>query len=127
MVLSTLTDQPGHLPRLFMRSVLESLKAHPPLSSYINALLLRLVTKQIWKDAKLWEGYVKAVVKTFPSSLPILLALPKQWALSVLRQSRELCGDLDAYLQQLPTHQQKRREVGVLVTLVAEAGKSFGA
>ena len=125
IVLSQLFDQAGRLPRLFMRSVLESLKAHPSLSSFINSLLNRLVSKQIWKDSKLWEGYVKAVVKTFPNSLPILLALPKQYALDILKQSADLCQDLTLYLEQLPVHQQKRREVGVLTNLVSDANKQL--
>lgn len=122
IVLSQL-EQSSKLPQLFMRSVLESLKAHSGLSSFINGLLSRLVSKQIWKERKLWEGYVKAVVKTFPNSLPILLALPKQFALDILKQSSDLCQDLSTYLMQLPTHQQKRREVGVLSSLVAEASR----
>lgn len=120
IVLSQLFEQP-YLPTLFMRSVIQSMKAHKGLSSYINSLLTRLVAKQIWKRPKLWQGFVKAVSLNFPSSLPILLALPKEHSLDLLINAPELVTNMKEYLEGLPNHQKSRREFALLQGLIKES------
>jgi symplekin len=116
-VLSKLSDQ-TKLPTLFMRSVLDCLRLFPTLSKFINGLLARLVGKQVWRRPKLWEGFSIAITKNFPSSLSVILQLPKTHAIDLLKRRQDLTEMLIDYLEKIPSHQQGRREVIQLGNLV---------
>ena len=116
-VLSKLSDQ-TKLPTLFMRSVLDCLRLFPALSKFINGLLARLVGKQVWKRPKLWEGFSIAITRNFPSSLSVILQLPKTHAIDLLKKRTDLKDMLRVYLEEIPVHQQGRREVVQLSNLL---------
>ncbi len=122
IVLSQLCEQ-VNLPSLFMRSVIQSLNNFKQLGSFVNGLLTRLVSKQIWQRPKLWEGFIQVVEMNFPSSLPVLLSLPKAHGVDLLRKGTELAKTLDEYLEGLPPQQKKRREFAQLMNLLSEASK----
>lgn len=60
----------------------------PKLNSFIATMLSRLITKQVWNDKRLWEGFVKCCKVHFchfltsqlqqPQFFPVLLQLPKE-------------------------------------------------
>jgi symplekin len=64
------------IPPLFMRTVILSVSKVKTMMNSIMSLLTRLIIKQVWNDAGLWEGYMKCVKMTVPHSIPIMLSLP---------------------------------------------------
>ncbi|KAF3331748.1 symplekin isoform X1 [Carex littledalei] len=64
------------LPLLFMRTVIQAIGYFPGLIDFIMEIMLRLVSKQIWKYPKLWVGFLKCAIQTKPQSFSVLLQLP---------------------------------------------------
>lgn len=64
------------LPTLLMRTILQSLSLYPRMENFITSLLQRLITKQVWKQKVVWEGFLKCCQRLAPSSFPVLLSLP---------------------------------------------------
>lgn len=80
------------LPTLLMRTMLLSLTLYPRLAPFITNLLHRLVTKQVWKQKIVWEGFLKCCQRVRPASFPVLLSLPPaplQDALSTCPELRQ--------------------------------------
>jgi hypothetical protein len=76
------------------------------------------VSKQVWKRPKLWEGFTIAIERNFPSSLAVILQLPKPHAVDLLTRRKDLAEMLIHYLEKIPSHQQGRREVVQLRNLI---------
>ncbi|PKA62685.1 hypothetical protein AXF42_Ash012272 [Apostasia shenzhenica] len=64
------------LPLLFMRTVIQAVGTFPGLVDFVMEILSRLVSKQIWKNPKLWVGFLKCAIQTMPQSFNVLLQLP---------------------------------------------------
>ncbi len=54
----------------------------------------------------------------FPSSLPVVYALPKGQAQEVFTKSPKLKEALKVFIESLPSHQRHRREFKTLLPLV---------
>lgn len=83
------------LPVLFMRSVIQTLTLYPRLLNFTMNILQRLITKNVWNQKKVWEGFIKCVQRTVPVSLQILLQLPPE----PLRSVFTLCPELKTALR----------------------------
>jgi symplekin len=69
--------QTSPLPPLYMRTVIQAITKVKPMASFVlSNILAKLISKQIWNDKRLWEGFVKCVKMTLPNSVPIILQLP---------------------------------------------------
>ena len=89
----------GHLPPLFMRTVIQSLAAAPRLRSYVVGVLGQLAGKQVWNDATQWRGWVMAAQQTAPESFPTWLQLPPTVLESALKVvPAGFKGQLKAYV-----------------------------
>ncbi|KAL4557934.1 hypothetical protein LXL04_036129 [Taraxacum kok-saghyz] len=88
------------LPMLFMRTVIQTIGAFPSLVDFIMEILSRLVTKQIWKNPKLWVGFLKCAQLTKPQSFGVLLQLPPAQLEVALNKQPVLKGPLVAYASQ---------------------------
>ncbi|ESO08850.1 hypothetical protein HELRODRAFT_97791 [Helobdella robusta] len=78
------------LPTLIMRTVIQALATYPRLTGFVINIMQRLLTKQVWKNKKVWEGFVRCCQRTKPQSFQILLQLqPAQ-----LKDSFTICPDL---------------------------------
>lgn len=80
------------LPTLLMRTMLQSLSLYPRLATFITNLLHRLVTKQVWKQKIVWEGFLKCCQRLRPGSFSVMLSLPPaqlQDALTVCPELRQ--------------------------------------
>ncbi|KAK2568901.1 Symplekin [Acropora cervicornis] len=68
------------LPTLFMRTVIQSLSICPRLVGFVMNILAKLITKQVWKQPKVWQGFVKCCQRAhIPRSLlQILEKEPKK-------------------------------------------------
>ncbi|CAB3359648.1 Hypothetical predicted protein [Cloeon dipterum] len=75
VVMQSLMEQ-SPLPTLFMRTVIQSFALYPRLIGFIMNILQRLIQKQVWKQKKVWEGFVKCCQRAMPQSFQVLLQLP---------------------------------------------------
>lgn len=46
------------IPKLFMRTVIQSMRIFEGLKSIVLVVLKQLISKKIWTDKGLWEGYI---------------------------------------------------------------------
>ncbi|GKC86362.1 symplekin isoform X1 [Tanacetum coccineum] len=88
------------LPMLFMRTVIQTIGAFPALVDFIMEILSRLVSKQIWKNQKLWVGFLKCAQLTKPQSFGVLLQLPPAQLEIALNKQPVLKGPLVSYASQ---------------------------
>ncbi|KAG8333354.1 hypothetical protein J6590_000498 [Homalodisca vitripennis] len=78
------------LPTLLMRTVIQSLSLYPRLIGFVMNVLQRLILKQVWKQKKVWEGFIKCCQRTKPQSFQVLLQLPAPQLADVLENSPDL-------------------------------------
>ncbi|WAR18746.1 SYMPK-like protein [Mya arenaria] len=89
LVMQQLMEQTP-LPTLFMRTVLQALSMFPRLLGLVLNILQRLIPKQVWKQKKVWEGFVRCCQRTKPNSFQVLLQLP----VDQLKDVFNICPDL---------------------------------
>ncbi|XP_046847491.1 symplekin-like [Xenia sp. Carnegie-2017] len=94
------------LPTLFMRTVIQSLSVCPRLVGFAMNILSKLISKQVWKQPKVWQGFVKCCQMTKPQSYPILLQLPSRQLESVFELCPELKDLLRTHVEQFTPHQR---------------------
>ena len=86
------------LPALMMRTVMNSIKHHPPLvEKFIMDLLRHLISRKVWTDKLLWAGFVRCCGMGAPHSSSVVLSLPKAQMLAALEQQPELRPPCIAY------------------------------
>ncbi|XP_054261874.1 symplekin-like [Macrosteles quadrilineatus] len=78
------------LPTLLMRTVIQALSLYPRLIGFVMNVLQRLILKQVWKQRKVWEGFIKCCQRTKPQSFQVLLQLPPAQLADVLESSPDL-------------------------------------
>ncbi|GAB6020191.1 hypothetical protein CHUAL_014111 [Chamberlinius hualienensis] len=89
VVMQQLMDQ-NPMPTLLMRTVLQSLSLYPRLIGFVMNILQRLILKQVWRQKKVWEGFIKCCQRTKPQSYQVLLQLPVAQLYNVF----EICPEL---------------------------------
>ena len=138
VVMNQLVDVPN-LPTLFMRTVRSS---HSPLFSQFptivgtlipslppqviqavttyrslrgfvsTTLLSRLITKKIWTNPPLWEGFIRCAKLIAPQSFGALLQLPKEQLREVVEKQPTLKAELREHVMKKGTN--KARIAGYL-------------
>lgn len=59
--------------------MLQSVGTYKHLTGWVaTTLLSRLITKKVWTNPQLWEGFIYCAEKTEPTSFDALLQLPKE-------------------------------------------------
>ncbi|CAI8601039.1 unnamed protein product [Vicia faba] len=119
-VLNQLVEQIP-LPLLFMRTVLQAINAFPTLVDFIMGILARLVKKQIWKQPKLWVGFVKCLQLTKPQSFGVLLQLPPPQLEAALNKVPALKAPLIAHASQPDIQSSLPRSVLVVLGIVSDS------
>ncbi|XP_024011514.1 uncharacterized protein LOC18017266 isoform X2 [Eutrema salsugineum] len=109
------------LPMLFMRTVLQAIGAFPALSDFILEILSRLVSKQIWKDPKLWVGFLKCAQSTQPQSYKVLLQLPPPQLGNALTKISALRAPLTAHASQPEIRSSLPRSTLAVLGLVPDS------
>ncbi|KAH7971705.1 hypothetical protein HPB52_002362 [Rhipicephalus sanguineus] len=104
VVMQQLMEQ-SPLPTLLMRTVIQSLSLYPRLLGFIMNILQRLITKQVWKQKKVWEGFIKCCQRTKPQSLQVLLQLPAEQLRNVFQVSPDLQQPLVQHVSAFTDHQ----------------------
>ncbi|KAI0057230.1 hypothetical protein BV25DRAFT_1831381 [Artomyces pyxidatus] len=78
VVMQQIVDEPV-IPTLFLRTVIQAVKTYKTLVGFVSTTLLsRLITKKIWMDPLLWEGFIHCARVIAPASFGALLQLPKE-------------------------------------------------
>jgi len=68
IVIQSLVEEPGPLPTLFMRTVIQVVKELPRLSDFVvMEILPRLVRQEVWGDDNMWRGFMIVLQHTFAS------------------------------------------------------------
>lgn len=94
------------LPTLLMRTVIQSLALYPRLSGFVMNILQRLILKQVWKQPKVWEGFVKCCERTQPQSFAVILQLPPVQLAEALKMASNLRGPLVAHVEAFAENQK---------------------
>ncbi|GFS11752.1 symplekin [Elysia marginata] len=89
IVMQQLMEQ-DPLPTLLMRTVIQSMSMYPRLTGFVLNILQRLIVKKVWKQKKVWEGFIRCCQRAKPQSFQVLLQLP----VSQLKDVFENCPDL---------------------------------
>ena len=87
------------LPKLFMRTVIQTSKVAPQLTGFIVDVLVRLVGKKIWEDVRQWQGFLMCAKMTAPKSYPVLLQLPTPHLQAALQKLPDLKQPLSEFVQ----------------------------
>ncbi|XP_065919796.1 symplekin-like isoform X2 [Dysidea avara] len=121
MVLQQLLEQTP-IPTLFMRTVIQSLGICPRLLNFVMTILSKLIIKQVWKQPKVWQGFVKCCEVTKPQSFQILLQLQPRPLENALEISPSLKQPLYAHIQGLTAHQRARIPRGIQLVIEKSLG-----
>ncbi|KAI3677522.1 hypothetical protein L6452_36786 [Arctium lappa] len=119
-VLNQLVEQIP-LPMLFMRTVIQTIGAFPSLVDFIMEILSRLVSKQIWKNQKLWVGFLKCAQLTKPQSFSVLLQLPPAQLEIALNKQPVLKGPLVVYASQPDLRSSLPRSILVVLGIAPDS------
>uniref|UniRef100_A0A183SZ61 Symplekin_C domain-containing protein n=1 Tax=Schistocephalus solidus TaxID=70667 RepID=A0A183SZ61_SCHSO len=114
-----LLDQPV-LPTLFLRTVMQALALYPRLAGYVINVLFRLIRKQVWKSAALWDGFIRCCIKTRPQSYQVLLQLPPQQLQSVFTKEPHLRAQVRRYVENFSSAQRMHISRAVVEVLERE-------
>ncbi|CCM02435.1 uncharacterized protein FIBRA_04534 [Fibroporia radiculosa] len=122
VVMNQLMDDPV-LPTLFLRTVIQAVTTYRSLVGFVSTTLLsRLITKKIWTNPPLWEGFIRCAKLIAPASFGALLQLPKD-------QLRELVDKQPSLKAGLRDHVMKKagnkaRVAGLLEIFGEDDGSS---
>lgn len=97
-VMQQLIDE-SNLPTLFLRTVIQAVTTYKTLVGFVSTTLLsRLITKKIWTNPPLWEGFIWCAKVTAPSSFNALLQLPKDQLRELVDKQPSLKTSLRDYV-----------------------------
>lgn len=108
------------LPTLLMRTVIQSLSLYPRLIGFVMNVLQRLIPKQVWKQKKVWEGFIKCCQRTMPQSFQVLLQLPAVQLQAVFDSSSDFKPALVAHVNTLTETQRAHIPLAILDVIFAE-------
>ncbi|PSR72823.1 hypothetical protein PHLCEN_2v11320 [Hermanssonia centrifuga] len=112
VVMNQLVDEPV-LPTLFLRTVIQAVTTYRSLVSFVSSTLLtRLITKKIWTNPPLWEGFIRCAKVIAPASFGALLQLPKDQLRELADKQPSLKAGLREYVMKKAGN--KARVAGLL-------------
>jgi len=105
VVMQKLMEQ-NPLPTLLMRTVIQSVSLYPQMIGFVMNVLQRLIVKQVWKQKKVYEGFIKCCQRTKPKSFQVLLQLPAPQLRTVFASSPDFKTELQQYVQSFDVTQR---------------------
>ncbi|KAF8216368.1 Symplekin tight junction protein C terminal-domain-containing protein [Mycena galopus ATCC 62051] len=112
VVMQQIMDEPV-LPVLFLRTVIQAVTTYKSLVGFVSTTLLsRLITKKIWTNPRLWEGFIMCAKVIAPASFGALLQLPKDQLRELVDKQPSLKSGLRDYVTKKPAN--KARVAGFL-------------
>jgi symplekin len=98
VVMQQIMDEPV-LPVLFLRTVIQAVTTYKTLVNFVSTTLLsRLITKKIWTNPPLWEGFIRCAKAIAPASFGALLQLPKDQLRELVDKQPSLKSGLRDYV-----------------------------
>ncbi|KAF8636400.1 hypothetical protein AX17_003582 [Amanita inopinata Kibby_2008] len=98
IVMQQIMDEPV-LPVLFLRTVIQAVTTYKSLVGFVSTTLLsRLITKKIWTNPPLWEGFIRCAKVIAPASFGALLQLPKDQLRELVDKQPSLKSGLRDYV-----------------------------
>jgi len=98
VVMQQIVDEPV-LPVLFLRTVIQAVTTYKSLVGFVSTTLLsRLITKKIWQNPHLWEGFIRCAKAIAPASFGALLQLPKEQLRELVDKQPSLKSGLRDYV-----------------------------
>ena len=119
VVIQLLVEQTP-LPTLFMRTVIQSLSLYPRLVGFIMNILQRLILKQVWKQKKVWEGFIMCCQRTKPQSFQVLLQLPVPQLKAVFSSSPDFKTQLQHHLHAFTDVQRSHIPPSIMEAIYSE-------
>lgn len=87
------------LPVLFLRTVIQAVTTYKSLVGFVSTTLLsRLITKKIWTNPPLWEGFIRCAKAIAPASFSALLQLPKEQLKELVEKQPSLKSGLKDFV-----------------------------
>ncbi|KAK7863953.1 hypothetical protein R5R35_012454 [Gryllus longicercus] len=108
------------LPTLLMRTVIQALSFYPRLIGFVMNILQRLILKQVWKQRKVWEGFVKCCQRTRPQSFQVLLQLPPAQLCDVFEASPDLRAPLLQHVMSFTENQRAHIPPSIMDVLLGK-------
>ena len=116
-VLQQIVEEPV-LPTLFMRTIIQTVSTYKSLVPFVStALLSRLITKKVWTDARLWEGFIMCAKRIAPASYNALLQLPKDQLRNLVEKQPALKTGLREFVMSRRPGSNKNKLSGYLEIL----------
>uniref|UniRef100_A0A915KJJ5 Symplekin n=1 Tax=Romanomermis culicivorax TaxID=13658 RepID=A0A915KJJ5_ROMCU len=103
-VVQTLAEN-SPLPTQLMRIVIRSLSFYPSLVGFVINIMQRLITKKVWTQPKVWQGFIKCCLKTRPQSFAVLMQLKTPQLENIFSIAPELKTALINHTSSLGAHQ----------------------
>ncbi|KAI5124287.1 hypothetical protein M0805_005134 [Coniferiporia weirii] len=112
VVMQQIVDE-SVLPVLFLRTVIQAVTTYKSLVGFVSTTLLsRLITKKIWTNPPLWEGFIRCAKTIAPASFGALLQLPKDQLRELVDKQPGLKAGLREFV--LKKAGNKARQAGFL-------------
>ena len=93
------------IPTLYMRTIIQSVTMYPKLTQFVLIMMQRLIGKEIWKNVKAWEGFIKCCQRIKQISHQLLLQLPPAQLKDVLIVAPDLRESLTRHVQEMQPQQ----------------------
>ncbi|KAJ7245107.1 Symplekin tight junction protein C terminal-domain-containing protein [Mycena haematopus] len=107
VVMQQIMDEPV-LPVLFLRTVIQAVTTYKTLVPFVSTTLLsRLITKKIWTNPRLWEGFIMCAKVIAPASFGALLQLPKDQLRELVDKQPSLKSGLRDYVTKRPANRAR--------------------
>jgi len=119
LALQQLVEQPS-TPLLFMRTVIQAVSLYPRMAAFVMNILQRLIVKQVWKDSRLWDGFVRCCKHTAPQSYAVVLQLPPSQLLEFLAAAPDMREPLLLHVQAFTDAQRAHVPAAVMEALYNE-------
>lgn len=96
---STRIFRVGKITHSFIGQVIQAVTTYKSLVGFVSTTLLsRLITKKIWTNAPLWDGFIRCAKQIAPASFGALLQLPKEQLRDLVDRQPSLKADLREYV-----------------------------
>ena len=91
-------QSPINSQRIFLQ-VLQAVATYKHLTGWVSTnLLSRLITKKVWTNQQLWDGFILCAERTEPNSFDALLQLPKEQLKDLVEKRPAMKVKLREYL-----------------------------
>jgi symplekin len=121
--LSRITDLPT-LPLVFLRTTIQAVSTYKSLIPFIaNNILPKLVTKKVWEQPPLWDGFTRLVKMIAPHSFGCVLQLPREEMKDLVKRQPALRTGLRGFLEGKGMGQADLDQVSLARDLVLALGK----